>query len=38
MIGCRVGAKNTLDKNYLHLAEGLGVRIVPETEATGGGR
>ena len=35
MIGCPVGAKNTLDKNYLHLAEGLGVRIVPETEVTG---
>jgi cholesterol oxidase len=34
MIGCPVGAKNTLDKNYLHLAEGLGVRIVPETEVT----
>ncbi len=34
MIGCPVGAKNTLDKNYLHLAEGLGVRILPETEVT----
>ncbi len=33
MIGCGVGAKNTLDKNYLWLAERLGVRIVPETEA-----
>lgn len=33
MIGCRVGAKNTLDKNYLWLAERMGVRIVPETEA-----
>ncbi|MDT8342298.1 MAG: GMC oxidoreductase, partial [Longimicrobiales bacterium] len=33
MIGCRVGAKNTLDRNYLWLAERLGVRIVPETEA-----
>jgi cholesterol oxidase len=35
MIGCPVGAKNTLDKNYLHLAERLGVRIIPETEVTG---
>jgi cholesterol oxidase len=35
MIGCPVGAKNTLDKNYLYLAEGLGARIVPETEVTG---
>lgn len=35
MIGCPVGAKNTLDKNYLWLAEGLGVRIVPETQAVG---
>jgi cholesterol oxidase len=34
MIGCGVGAKNTLDKNYLWLAERRGVRIVPETEAT----
>ena len=35
MIGCGVGAKNTLDKNYLWLAEQLGARIVPETEAMG---
>ena len=35
MIGCPVGAKNTLDKNYLYLAEGNGVRIIPETEVTG---
>lgn len=33
MIGCRVGAKNTLDRNYLWLAERLGARIEPETEA-----
>jgi cholesterol oxidase len=32
MTGCRVGAKNTLDRNYLHLAEGLGVRIEAESE------
>lgn len=29
MVGCRHGAKNTLCKNYLHLAEGLGVVIEP---------
>ncbi len=34
MTGCRVGAKNTLDKNYLYLAEQLGVRIQPETEVS----
>ena len=35
MVGCPVGAKNTLDKNYLHLAEGLGVKIFAETIVTG---
>jgi cholesterol oxidase len=30
MVGCRYGAKNTLVKNYLWLAERLGVRILPE--------
>ncbi|WDP92299.1 MAG: GMC family oxidoreductase [Desulfobacter sp.] len=35
MVGCPVGAKNTLDKNYLYLAEGLGVNIIPETLVTG---
>jgi len=30
MIGCRVGAKNTLDRNYLYLAEKRGAKIVPE--------
>ena len=32
--GCRVGAKNTLDKNYLYLAEKHGAQILPETEVT----
>lgn len=35
MIGCPSGAKNTLDKNYLYLAEKLGVDIIPETEVIG---
>jgi cholesterol oxidase len=34
MTGCRVGAKNTLDRNYLYLAEQDGVRVQPETEVT----
>ncbi|HUW17440.1 MAG TPA: FAD-dependent oxidoreductase, partial [Actinomycetes bacterium] len=33
MTGCRHGAKNTLVKNYLYLAEQLGVRIVADTRA-----
>jgi len=32
MTGCRFNAKNTLDKNYLHLAEKKGLRISPESE------
>jgi cholesterol oxidase len=32
MTGCRVGAKNTLDKNYLHLAENKGAKILAETK------
>jgi cholesterol oxidase len=34
MVGCRYGAKNTLDRNYLRLAEEGGARIHPEREAT----
>jgi cholesterol oxidase len=30
MLGCRYGAKNTLVKNYLYLAERLGVQVTPE--------
>ncbi len=32
MLGCRYNAKNTLDKNYLHLAQGLGATIQAESE------
>ncbi len=35
MTGCRLGAKNTLPKNYLHLAENLGATIQPLTTVTG---
>jgi len=34
MTGCRVGAKNTLDWNYLYLAERLGAEVLSETEVT----
>ncbi|MFQ5828670.1 MAG: GMC oxidoreductase [Candidatus Methylomirabilia bacterium] len=34
MLGCRFGAKNTLDKNYLYLAERKGLVIEADTEAT----
>ncbi len=32
MTGCRIGAKNTLDKNYLYLAQQLGAEILAEQE------
>ncbi|MCW4352501.1 GMC family oxidoreductase [Hoyosella sp. YIM 151337] len=35
MTGCRVGAKNTLVKNYLGLAEDAGAQIFPLTTVTG---
>ncbi|QWF79515.1 hypothetical protein HUW46_02923 [Amycolatopsis sp. CA-230715] len=31
MTGCRVGAKNTLAKNYLYLAERAGATVIPMT-------
>jgi cholesterol oxidase len=34
MTGCRHGAKNTLDKNYLWLAEKRGLEIEADTEVT----
>ncbi|HEX7614686.1 MAG TPA: GMC family oxidoreductase [Thermoanaerobaculia bacterium] len=34
MVGCRHGAKNTLDKNYLWLAEKLGAKVEADTEVT----
>jgi len=34
MTGCKHDAKNTLDRNYLHLAERLGCEIHPETLVT----
>lgn len=32
MTGCRYNAKNTLDKNYLYLAQKLGAKIIAEKE------
>ncbi|MFO0579975.1 MAG: GMC family oxidoreductase [Polyangia bacterium] len=32
MLGCRFGAKNTLDRNYLYLAEQLGLTVRTEAE------
>ena len=37
MTGCRHNAKNSLVKNYLHLAEKLGVTVHPLTTVTGVG-
>ncbi|WP_024805198.1 GMC oxidoreductase [Nocardia sp. BMG51109] len=34
MTGCRHGAKNTLVKNYLYLAEQAGAQVIPLTTAT----
>ncbi|CAB4895813.1 MAG: FAD-dependent oxidoreductase [Actinobacteria bacterium] len=34
MTGCRHGAKNTLVKNYLHLAEAAGAQVHPERTVT----
>ncbi len=35
MVGCRVGAKNTLDRNYLYFAEKKGTQIVAESKVHG---
>ncbi len=35
LTGCRYGSKNSLDLNYLHLAESLGATILPERRVTG---
>jgi cholesterol oxidase len=34
MVGCRVGAKNTLDRNYLYLAEKNGAVVHPDSQVT----
>jgi cholesterol oxidase len=34
MTGCRHGAKNSLDKNYLYLAQKRGLELLPDTEVT----
>jgi cholesterol oxidase len=34
MVGCRFGAKNTLDKNYLFFAETWGTRVFEELKVT----
>jgi cholesterol oxidase len=33
MVGCRYNAKNTLDRNYLYLAESLGTEVFPQHQA-----
>lgn len=38
MTGCRHGAKNTLVKNYLALAEKAGAQVIPMTTVTGFGQ
>lgn len=38
MTGCRYGAKNTLVKNYLGLAESAGAQVFPMTTVTGFGQ
>ena len=35
MVGCRYGAKNTLPKNYLGLAERAGARVIDRTTVSG---
>jgi cholesterol oxidase len=35
IMGCRYGAKNSLDLNYLYLAEKKGSRVFPETKVVG---
>ena len=35
MVGCRYNAKNSLDKNYLYLAEKHGARVFAETRVVG---
>ena len=32
MLGCPIGSKNSLDKNYLHLAQEYGAEVIAETE------
>ena len=34
MVGCRFGAKNTLDKNYLYFAEQWGTKVFAELKVT----